>query len=196
VPTVAVVAGPNGAGKSTTAPALLRDTLGITEFVNADEIARGLSAFAPERAAIPAGRVMLDRLDELAAAGADFAFETTLSGRAYAEKIGQWQQRGFQCHLYYFWLPDADLAVHRVQERVRLGGHNIPEVDIRRRYVRSLRNFFRLYRPLVESWRFYDNGDPIPRLIAHGGHDTESAIDAQSWERIVREYGHASEHED
>lgn len=141
-PAVVALAGANGAGKSTTGPALLRDTLGITEFVNADVIAQGLSAFDPEGAAIAAGRVMLARLRELADRRVDFGFETTLAGRAYGGWIKELRRRGYSFHLIYLWLRNVDLAIKRVRRRVDLGGHDVPEETIRRRYRAGLVNFF------------------------------------------------------
>jgi predicted ABC-type ATPase len=189
VPRVVVIAGPNGAAKSTTAPALLRDTLGITAFVNADEIARGLSAFDVERVALQAGRIMLRRLHELADEGADFAFETTLASRIFAGFLQEIRPRGYEADLLYLWLPSPDLAVGRVRERVRLGGQHIPEDDIRHRYHRSLRNVFHLYRPVLDRWRMYDNHDSAAtRLIAFGGADAETVIDAATWAAITQQY--------
>jgi predicted ABC-type ATPase len=168
-PKLIVVTGPNGAGKSTAAPALLRDTFGILEYVNADVIARGLSAFRPEEAAIEAGRIMLIHLDHLAEERQSFAFESTLAGRAYAPWIGRLRGAGYEFHLFFVWLGSADLAVERVQERVRSGGHGIPADVVRRRYVNGLRNFFRLYSPLADTWAFYDNSSRGgPRLVAKG----------------------------
>jgi len=168
MPDVIVISGANGAGKSTLAPNLLRDTLKVVEFVNADTIARGLSAFAPETAAIQAGRTMLKRLNELASDRKSFAFETTLSTRFYAKWIRELQSEGYQFHLIYLWLDNVDLAMARVKERVRAGGHNIPEETIRRRYERGRRNFFELYRPLADAWRIFDASSVAPRLIAKG----------------------------
>lgn len=119
-PNLVVLAGPNGAGKSTAAPMLLRGTLGVTEFVNADVIAQGLSAFAPDRVALSAGRIMLRRLQELARQGVSFAFETTLASRSFAPWIRELAQTGYQFHLVFLWLPSADFAVQRVADRVRL----------------------------------------------------------------------------
>jgi len=133
-PHVIVIAGPNGAGKSTTAPMLLKGTLGVTEFVNADVIAQGLSAFQPESAAFHAGRVMLERLHYLAKERVDFAFETTVASRSFAPWIAKLKQSGYTFHLVFLWLPSADFAVARVAERVRMGGHDVPEETIRRRY--------------------------------------------------------------
>lgn len=141
MPNLVVIAGPNGSGKSTTAPRLLRDTLKVDDFINADAIAGGLSAFAPERVAFPAGRIMLRRMHELAAAGADFALESTLSSRSLAPWIVRLKARNYVFHLIYLWLSSADLAVQRVAERVRQGGHDVPAATVRRRYSRSLGNF-------------------------------------------------------
>jgi predicted ABC-type ATPase len=144
LPNVIVIAGPNGAGKSTLAPALLRDTLHIPDFVNADTIAEGLSAFAPEDASFEAGRVMLGRLKELAEAKKEFAFETTLATRFYAEWIGRLKSDGYHANLVFLWLDTVDLAIERVAARVRSGGHSIPEETIRRRFDRGLNNLFEL----------------------------------------------------
>jgi predicted ABC-type ATPase len=156
MPDVVVIAGPNGAGKSTLAPALLRDTLKILEYVNADTIAEGLSAFAPERAAFEAGRVMLKRLNDLALDREDFAFESTLATRSYVKRINDLKEGGYRVNLIYLWLKSPELAIERVAERVRLGGHNIPSDVIRRRYERSLYNLFRLYMPIVNAWSVRD----------------------------------------
>ena len=141
-----VVLGPNGAGKSTSAPALLSNQYEALEFVNADDIAKGLSAFHPEKVAIAAGRILLQRFQELAEANESFAIETTLSGRGYARHITDLKRRGYRFELIFLWLPSVELAVARVAQRVALGGHDIPEDVIRRRYQAGLRNFFNLYR--------------------------------------------------
>ena len=167
MPNVVVIAGPNGAGKSTAAPLLIGERLGIAEFVNADVIAAGLSAFAPERVPIEAGRIMLRRLNDLAAAGADFAFETTLASRSFAPWIAKLRRaRGYRFHLAFLWLPSADMAVRRVSGRVRHGGHAVPPVDVRRRYERGIANFFELYAPIADSWEMHQNSSPPPELIA------------------------------
>lgn len=152
-PSVVVLGGPNGAGKSTAAPALLQGALAVNEFVNADVIARGLSAFAPESAAIAAGRVMLGRLHELAAQRVTFAFETTLASRSFAPWLRSLRVSGYEVQLVFLWLPSADFAVERVAARVRAGGHNVPAETVRRRYHAGLRNFFSLYEPVASSWR-------------------------------------------
>ena len=157
MPQLAIIAGPNGAGKSTAAPFLL-PALGIDQFVNADVIARGLSAFRPEQSAVRAGRIMLAQLKDLAGARRDFAFETTLASRMFAPWIIELRDRGYRLTLIFLWLPSADLAVERVSQRVAAGGHDVPEPVVRRRYTRGLRNFFSLYRPIADEWYLYDNG--------------------------------------
>jgi predicted ABC-type ATPase len=162
-PLAVVIAGPNGAGKSTTAPRLLRDALAVSEFVNADAIAAGLSAFRPESVAMAAGRVMLARLGELAREHVSFAFETTLASRGFAA-----------------WLE-------RVAERVGLGGHDVPESVIRRRFAAGLRNLFTLYLPLVDRWRELDNSEATgPRLIASGRAELEPEVmDPDAWRALL-----------
>src|SRR5436309_6670143 len=168
-PLVIAIAGPNGAGKSTTAPSLLRDALRVSEFVNADAIAGGMSAFRPDSVAIPAGRVMLERMRHLAKTRADFAFETTLANRSFAPWLARLKRSGYHVHVLFLWLESVDLAVNRVAARVRLGGHDVPEVTVRRRYARGLRNLFGLYLPIADSWQVFDNSRVgRPRLIAAG----------------------------
>lgn len=175
-PQVVIVGGPNGAGKSTIAPEVVGRVLGIGEFVNADAIAVGLSGFDPERAAMAAGRVMLTRLRELAAARADFAFESTLASRTFAPWLRSLRQSGYQVSLAYVWLGSASLAIQRVRARVRGGGHSIPPEVVRRRYVRSASNAASLYMPLADSWRLYDNSGSALALVAHGGAEQAPTI--------------------
>jgi len=194
-PHIVVLAGPNGAGKSTTGPALLRDTFGITEFVNADTIAQGLSAFDPEGAAIDAARVMLGRMHELAEERADFAFETTLSSRTFASWLTDLRKAGYQVYVIFLWLPSENLAVERVLARVRMGGHDVPEDVVRRRYRAGLRNFLGLYRPLADSWLLYDNSHVSgPRLVAMGSRTRTTQIeDEAAWREIQEESSHGSQ---
>ena len=188
-PQLVVIGGPNGSGKSTAAPRLLRDTLHLVEFVNADAIAAGLSGFRPESAAIPAGRVMLQRLRDLASRRADFAFESTLASRGLAPWISRLKQDGYVFHLAYLWLPKPEMAIARVAERVRAGGHHIPETTIRRRYDSGLRNFFGLYRPIANYWRFYNNAATSgPSLVAMGKGVLDLEVrDIELWKRIRRD---------
>jgi predicted ABC-type ATPase len=182
-PGVVVLGGPNGAGKSTAAPRLLRGSLKVDEFVNADTLAQGLSAFRPEGAAIEAGRIMLRRLDQLADGQKTFAFESTLASQALLHRLRRWIESGYRLNVVYLWLPTVELAVARVAERVRQGGHGVPEGTIRRRFDRSHRNFFTRYRPIAHRWRLYD-ASPLsgPRLIAFGGSDRQTTrLDIELW---------------
>jgi predicted ABC-type ATPase len=190
-PLVVVVAGPNGAGKSTTAPRLLQGALAVSEFVNADAIAQGLSAFRPESVALSAGRIMLARLDELARARADFAFETTLAAREYARRLAAMRAPGYRAHLVFLSLPGPELAVARVAERTSRGGHHVPAEVVRRRYTAGLRNFFGLYREVVDTWQMFDNSFGAgPRLLAVGGIGQQVTIlDIGAWEKLLRWQG-------
>jgi predicted ABC-type ATPase len=184
---VVIVGGPNGAGKSTTAPLLLRGALAVNEFVNADPIAQGLSHFRPESVAIEAGRVMLSRLRALAQAREDFAYETTLAGRGFARWLRALRASGYRAHLLFLSLPSADLAVARVAERVKRGGHEVPEPTVRRRFAAGLRNFFGIYRSSVDSWQVYDNSLVMgPRLIAWAeSAGAERVLDDQAWRKLL-----------
>jgi predicted ABC-type ATPase len=187
-PQVFIIAGPNGAGKSTLAPFLLRDAFGLNEFVNADTIAAGLSAFSPESVTFEAGRIMLTRLRDLARARRNFAFETTLATRSYAAFIANLRREGYEFQLLYLCLRSAELAVERVRSRVRLGGHNVSAHVIRRRYESSARNFFQLYRPLADTWGMYDNSTlDAPRPVAVGRRDEFTKVLQQDlWQDLRR----------
>lgn len=185
-PHVIVIGGPNGAGKSTIAPLVLRDYLAVPDFVNADQIAAGLSAFNPDGAAFEAGRIMLRRLDELAASGRSFAFESTLSSRTFSVFLKKLKAQGYRINLCYVWLDSFALAQERVALRVKMGGHNIPPDVIARRYGRSIQNFRDLYLPIADRWRVYDNSsDCNSRLIARGGEEINTDIyEEDAWKTI------------
>lgn len=168
-PRIIIVAGPNGAGKTTFAREFLPHEAGCPVFVNADLIAAGLSPFAPDRAAIQAGRLMLDIIAKHVAKRESFAFETTLSGLGYARQIPRWRQMGYRVDLFFLSLPSADMAVQRVLERLRQGGHGIPEAVIRRRYEAGVRLFATVYQPLVNQWVLYDNAGDEPALVDWSG---------------------------
>jgi predicted ABC-type ATPase len=189
-PNAVVLAGPNGAGKSTSAPSILRGALGIDEFVNADIIARGLSGFAPERAAMAAGRIMLARLRELARQRTSFAFETTLASRSFAPWLAGLIRDGFQFHLIFLRLPGPEMAVARVAARVREGGHNVPEGTIRRRFEAGLSHFFGLYQPMATTWGFWDNSTEsgLTPIASGAGQATLRVSDQALWERIKAGY--------
>lgn len=185
-PQVAVLAGINGAGKTTASQHLLREALRIPSFTNADTIARGLNAFDVESVAAKAGRIMLEHLHALAASRQSFAFETTLSGRAYARWLGELARDGYAIHLFYYWLESEDVAIGRVAERVRAGGHHVPDDTIRRRYARSVRNFLELYRPVVTTWQVYDNTHGGRQLIAFNNSFFDTILDPDRWELFSR----------
>jgi predicted ABC-type ATPase len=187
-PTAIVLAGINGAGKTTASRSLLANTLKVMTFVNADVIAQGLSGFDPDAAALRAGRIMLEQLTELAAQRANFAFETTLAGRAYAGWVDSLRAAGYRIHLFYFWLNSPELAIARVATRVKKGGHHVPEATIRQRYERSIRNLFDLYMPVVTGWKVYDNSaEDRPQLLAKGKRDQPAIVfDPTGWSLVQR----------
>jgi len=165
---IIIIAGPNGAGKTTFARAFLPEEAQCPHFINADLIAAGLSPFAPEAAAVKAGRLMLQEIKAYAARGVSFAFETTLSGLTYLRHIKEWQQAGYHVSLFFLELPSVEVAIARVAERVRQGGHDIPEAVIRRRFASGKANFDRHYRSAVDAWAVYDNSGDEPVMIEWG----------------------------
>ena len=167
-PKIVIIAGPNGAGKTTFARAFLPQEAQCPHFINADLIAAGLSPFAPEAAAIKAGRLMLEEIAACAGRRQSFAFETTLAGLGYLRHIRAWKASGYHVGLFFLALPSVDLAIARVAERVRQGGHDIPEDVIRRRFEAGRRNFEHQYRAAVDAWALYDNAGEEPVLIEWG----------------------------
>jgi predicted ABC-type ATPase len=185
-PRVIIFAGPNGAGKSTHADAIVA-ALGINTFVNADYIARGLSGRHADAVAMQAGRIMLARLKELAAAEQDFAFESTLSSRSFAPFLRQLKAQGYQVAIYYFSLTNASLAVRRVKLRVAMGGHDVPEDTVRRRFGRSLLNFHSLYMPLADRWAVFDNSvTGKAKLIATQERDNLQIKEPKPWLKLQK----------
>lgn len=184
-PNVYVIAGPNGSGKTTFAKEYLPKFAKCLEFLNADLIAAGLSPFAPERENVRAGRILLTRIRELSQAGIDFGFETTLAGRNHAKQLSRMKSLGYRIVLISLWLPDANLAVNRVASRVLQGGHNIPEVDIRRRFDSGLRNFFDLYQALADDWLLFDASQITPQLIALEITGTMELVDIELYKIIT-----------
>ena len=185
-----MLGGPNGAGKSTAAPRLLRGSLRVEEFVNADTLAQGLSAFRPENAAVEAGRIMLARLDYLESQRRSFAFEATLSSHTLARRLARLKQHAYTVHIVYLWLPTVELALARVAERVRAGGHDVPAHAVRRRFTRGRDNFFTLYRHLVDTWRLYDASSITgPLLVATGGSGRPTTVRApETWREARQGY--------
>jgi predicted ABC-type ATPase len=163
-----VIAGPNGAGKTTFARDYLPSIAGLINFVNVDLIAAGISPLQPELAAVAAARTLLRELDRLVGARADFAFESTLSGRRYVERIKSWKKQGYSIEINYIRLPSPQLALTRVAARVKQGGHNVAQADVLRRYERGWTNFLEVYRPLADHWVIYDNSLATPRELERG----------------------------
>ena len=178
-----IIAGPNGAGKTTFAMRFLPQIAASRAFLNADEIARGLSPLDIAAGNRLAARLFLQQLEEKLRQKKPFAFETTLSGKSYLQQIPQWQKQSWQVVLHYLWVPDSDFSAHRVQQRVAQGGHDIPLEDIRRRYPRSLENLF-LYAKLCDQTYCYDNSENSPRLIFSYRNGIESIIDTQLYKTL------------
>ncbi|MHC5763253.1 zeta toxin family protein [Nostoc sp.] len=186
MPNLYIIGGANGSGKTTAALQILPYFLKVFEYVNADEIATGLSPFNPESVAIQAERLMLERLETLVNAEADFAFETTLAARNYTRFLRECKDKDYIINLIYFCLQSPELAIARVRRRVESGGHNIPEETIRRRYERSRKNLIELYLPLCDRWIVYDNSNPILQIIAERPLNQDSIIyQPQLWSQIT-----------
>ena len=166
-PNLYIVAGPNGSGKTTFARRFLPEYARCLEFINADYIAGGLSPFAPEKAAVEAGKIMLRRFKELAARKRDFGFETTLAGATLVRQIEILKSQGYRIHTFYLWVASPELALQRIADRVRNGGHDVPEAVVRRRLDKSLRNLLRLYLPLADTWIIFDNSFELPLMVAY-----------------------------
>lgn len=181
-----IISGCNGAGKTTASYTVLPEILDCREFVNADEIARGLSPFNPEGMAIEAGRLMLKRIEELLSRNETFSIETTLATRSYLNLVQRAQAKGYTVRLLFFWLNSPELALQRISERVAKGGHNIPEPIVRRRYVAGINNLFQLFMNEVDYWTIYDNSEYPAVQVASGGKDDEVNIIIEStYNRIV-----------
>ncbi|MDH6354988.1 putative ABC-type ATPase [Dysgonomonas sp. PH5-45] len=168
MPNLYIIAGCNGAGKTTASYTILPEMLGCKEFINADEIARGLSPFQPERASIDAGRIMIMRMEDMLRQKQDFAIETTLATKSYASFIKKAQKLGYFVTLLYFWLNSPELAIKRVEERVRCGGHNIPKDVIRRRYKSGIQNLFTIYTPIADYWMVVNNSENPFQIVIEG----------------------------
>ncbi len=183
---VYIIAGPNGSGKTTFARMFLPDFVKCPNFVNADLIAQGLAPFEPRAAAVQAGKLVLQQIHEYAKRGLDFSFETTLSDKAYASLLTGLKPKGYALHFFFLWLPGAELAIARIKERVREGGHYVPAEDVRSRFVRGIKNFFTLYEPLADSWMLFDNSQTKPVLIAKRRNGHSEVVDERLYGMIQR----------
>lgn len=185
MPDLYIIAGCNGAGKTTASFTILPEMLNCDEFVNADEIARGLSPFKPESVAFQAGRIMLERINQLIQDETSFAFETTLSTLSYLKTIECAKKKGYNIKLFFFWLNDSTLAIERVKKRVKEGGHNIPEAIIERRYIRGVNNLLNRFIPVCDRWIVIDNSRKPHKFVAGGiGKAITNIYDAQIWQNI------------
>ena len=188
-PQVYIIAGANGSGKTTFAREFLPNYVECLNFVNADLIAGGLSPFSPEGEAVRAGRLMLEQVQSLIRRKRDFGFETTLSGRTYLVLMRRLKKAGYRVNLFYLWIPSVELALTRIADRVKSGGHDIPTDIVHRRFRRSLQNFFHLYEPLMDSWTMFDNSGSLPRAVASKERGRLRVADRPLYEAILSKEG-------
>lgn len=188
-PNVYLIAGSNGAGKTTFAKQFLPLYARCKYFVNADLIAQGLAPFAPETASMRAGRIVLEQLHALADKNVDFAFESTLSGKTYLPFLKALKAKNYKIHIFYLWIPSADLGLARIKERVAQGGHHVPAKDVRRRFAKSLGNFLHIYKMLADHWHMVDNSTTPPQWIAEGELDKTKIVNKKIFNAIIVEEG-------
>lgn len=182
-----IIAGCNGAGKTTASFTILPEILDCKEFVNADEIAKGLSPFQPEKVALESGRIMISRINDLLKEGMSFAFETTLASKSYKNKIELAKSKGYSVTLLFFWLQTIELAKNRVATRVLEGGHNIPNNVIERRYVNGIKNLFSIYLPIIDDVMIFDNSQSKSQLIASKSDNSQLLIhDVQKYNQLKK----------
>ena len=188
-PKLYVIAGPNGAGKTTFAEKFLPNYAECFEFVNADLIAKGLSPFTPSWVALKAGKLLLEQIEDCSRRKADFAFETTLAGKAYVNLLKKLKSSGYELHLFFLWLPTVQLALARIADRVQKGGHDIPEPDVRRRFVRGLENLFYVYGPIFDTWSIFDNATGSPEQIFRSEQGVVTIHNKLKYEIISKQAG-------
>jgi len=183
-----IISGCNGAGKTTASYTVLPEILNCNNFVNAYEIARGLSPFNPDKVAIQAGKLMLNQINNFLELGNSFGFETTLATKSYKNFINKAKQKGYKITLLFFWLRTTHLAIKRVETRVKEGGHNIPKEVIIRRYNYGLSNFFNIFEPIVDEWLFIDNSGEPYEIIAEGNNNTQQIHNNEIWTILLNNY--------
>ena len=185
--TIYILAGPNGVGKTTYANLYLPDVIRELEFVNADLIARGIAPYAPEGAAMEAGRIALERIRHLIDSGTSFTWETTMSGRTAVRWLQSAKHAGYTIKCYFLWVRKVDTTLERIRQRVIEGGHHIDSEVSQRRFFKTIENFFAIYQPLCDSWKLFANDQLTPRLLAVGKGDRLVTRDRKAWEKIIRE---------
>jgi len=186
MPKLYIIAGPNGAGKTTFAKEFLPHFAKCSNFVNADLIALGLSPFSPSLVSIKAGKMLLSEIDNFIDRRVDFAFETTLAGKTYVNLIKEAKLKGYFINIFFLWIPNSQLAKERIKQRVKQGGHHVPDVDVKRRLDRSLKNFFNLYMPLADAWDIFDNSAINPVLIVKYNEKGLQVINKSLYQRWIK----------
>ena len=184
-PQVYIIAGPNGSGKTTFATEFLPNYAECKTFINADMIARGLSGFSPDAVALKAGRILLEQIETYASKRTNFAFETTLSGMTYLSRFKDLKREGYAIHMFFLWIPDVKLSLARVANRVKMGGHDIAENVVRRRFHKGISNFFKHYRHLLDSWSLFDNSGNAPYLIAEEKAGDLKIFDQRLYDKVI-----------
>jgi predicted ABC-type ATPase len=183
---VYIIAGPNGSGKTTFANEFLPEYAKCPNFVNADLIAQGLSPFSPRAAAIKAGRLVLEQIRSLSEKNVDFAFETTLSGKSYVRLLAALKNKGYAINIFFLWIPNPEVALARIKDRVASGGHDVPAIDVKRRFSRGVYNFFKYYKPLSDTWLLFNNADATPKLIAKEKNGKTDVVDKEMFGEIAK----------
>ena len=188
-PNLYIIAGPNGAGKTTFAKEFLPMYAKCKNFVNADLIAQGLAPFAPESAGIKAGRILLEQIHSLSTQRADFAFESTLSGKSYLPFLKSLKAGGYTIHIFFLWVPDVNLALGRIKGRVAEGGHDVPAQDVKRRFKRSFNNFNNVYKTIADYWSIIDNSVIPPNVIVRSQGKNIEILDQELYNKIIQKRG-------
>jgi predicted ABC-type ATPase len=184
---VYIIAGANGSGKTTFAKTFLPEYAQCPNFINADLIAQGLAPFDQRSAALKAGKLVLAQIDEFSHRGIDFAFETTLSGKAYEILLKELKHKGYKISLFFLWIPNSEMAIGRIKDRVRDGGHFVPDIDVRRRFNRGLDNFFKIYEPILDAWMLFDNSRQEPVLIAKRNNGNKIVADQKLFDLVCKD---------